>query len=95
MILLVYVAVIACLAYYYFTSPKVEVDDAVRSHIERCLDLIIEKNYEPIYDTYLRQQALSLDEFSGRGRLLCAYLWSGAKILHILRFIYWGSRLLY
>lgn len=64
--LLAFVVVIGSFAYYYVTSPKIEVDDAVRGHVERCLDHLIEKNYEAIYDTYLRKHALSIDEFSSR-----------------------------
>ena len=35
-------------------------------HIEKCLDLLIEKDYSGIYDAYLRQRALPIEEFSSR-----------------------------
>ena len=63
---LVLLIVVAAVAFELFTLTKVEVDGAVRPYVERCLDLIIEKKYQAVYDTYLKEHALSLDEFSGR-----------------------------
>ena len=56
--LVAFLVVMASFAFYYFASPKVEVDAAVRPYIERCLDLIIERNYKLVYDTYLEQRSL-------------------------------------
>ena len=58
--------VLAVLAVEYFHSTKVEVDNSVKPYLEKFLDLTIEKNHKVIYETYLHEHALSLEEFSMR-----------------------------
>jgi len=57
---------LAILAVQFFQSAKVEVDDSVKPYLERFLDLAIEKDHKVIYETYLHEHALSLEEFSAR-----------------------------
>jgi len=57
---------LAVLVFEYFQTTKVEVDDAVRPYLEKCLDLIIEKDHKIIYDTYVHERTVSLEEFSAR-----------------------------
>ena len=58
--------ILAVLVFEYFQTTKVEVDDAVRPYLEKCLVLIIEKDYQIMYDTYLHERTLALEEFSTR-----------------------------
>jgi hypothetical protein len=57
---------LAVLAYELSRSTKVEVEDGVRPYLERFLGLTIEKNYEVIYDKYLRERALPFEDFCAR-----------------------------
>jgi hypothetical protein len=57
---------LAVVVYEISSSTKVKVDDGVRPYLERFLDLMIEKDYEVIYDKYLRERSLPFDDFCTR-----------------------------
>jgi hypothetical protein len=59
-------AVLAGLVFGCLDSMTMDVEPGVRPYIEKCLDLLIEKNHEAIYESYLQGRALSLEEFSRR-----------------------------
>lgn len=59
-------AVLAALVFGCLDSMTMDVEPGVHPYLEKCLDLLIEKNHEAIYEAYLQGRALSLEEFSRR-----------------------------
>ncbi len=58
--------VLAVLAFERSRSPKVEVADSVKPYLEEFLTLTIDKKHKVIYETYLHEHVLTLEEFSAR-----------------------------
>ncbi len=58
--------VLAVLAFEYLQSPKAQVDNSVRPYLEKYLNFIIKKDYKIIYETYMRERTVALDEFNRR-----------------------------
>jgi hypothetical protein len=63
---MILLAVLAALVFGCLDSMTMDVEPGVRPYVEKCLDLLIEKNHEAIYESYLQARALSLEEFGRR-----------------------------
>jgi len=54
----------------YFSRPIKGEADNVRPYLEKCLDLIISKNYIEIYEQYFNKRKISIKEFNNRMKYL-------------------------
>jgi hypothetical protein len=62
---LIFIGVIILFYVYQFlNNPKVGVKKNVRPYLEECLALIINKQYDKVYETYVKTKLSSMDDFN-------------------------------